>query len=103
MSYLEAEHDDRPQPGRALTTRDEGATMKTIVVNGREHRFPGEEIGRGELALLAFPHVGAVGPSALTIAYDHGPSEAPCGLLAAGRQTRILDGQTFSVSLTDKS
>lgn len=88
--------------GRSLTRIDQHQT-KTIVVNGRELPFAGEEIGRNELARLAFPNIGTGGQSSLTVAYDHGAAEAPSGLLTAGRTTRVLEGQTFSVSLTDKS
>lgn len=87
----------------AVTVASTKSVEKTIVVNGREHRFAGSDIGRAELVRLAFPAmVGPVG-SALTVAYDNGPANAPAGLLTAGRTTRVLDGQSFSVSLTDKS
>ncbi len=76
---------------------------KTIVVNGRSHLVLTSEIGRGELMALAFPGAANVDPGALTIAYDHGPSTAPSGLLAPDRPVRVLHGQTFSVTLTDKS
>lgn len=92
----------------AASTAPAGALViagdcKKIVVNGREHAFAGDEIGRGELARLAFPALGAGEESALTVAYDHGPHEGRHGLLGSGRTTRVLDGQTFSVSLCDKS
>jgi len=97
-------HSADTAPGRALTVADTNARdYKTIVVNGREHPFVGDEIGRGELARLAFPTVTLAGQSALTVAYDHGPEGASHGLLGSGRTTRVLDGQTFSVSLCDKS
>ena len=90
--------------GRDLTLANaNGGDRKTIVVNGREHAFVGEEIGRGELARLAFPVLGMAGDGALTVAYDNGPEGARHGLLASGRTTRVLDGQTFSVSVCDKS
>ena len=91
-----------PSHGRSLTVSSR-APEKIIIVNGREHRFVGEEIDRNALARLAFPGMGTGGQSALTVAYDRGAAEAPSGLLTAGRTTRVLDGQTFSVSLTDKS
>ena len=91
------------ESGRGLTLADTSAGSKTIVVNGREHAFVGDEIGRGELARLAFPTIGGAGDSALTVAYDHGPVGAHHGLLGGGRTTRVLDGQTFSVSICDKS
>ena len=88
-------------PGRELTVTD--TSRKTIVVNGREHSFLGDEIGRGELARLAFPAIGMGREGALTVAYENGPEGARHGLLGNGRTTRVLDGQTFSVSLCDKS
>lgn len=89
--------------GRALTVVTTRSVEKTIIVNGRKHRFAGPEIDRATLVRLAFPSM--VGPtnSALTVAYDNGPANAPAGLLTANRTTRVLDGQSFSVSLTDKS
>lgn len=93
---------DQPK-GQALAVVDTDRGGKTIVVNGREHRFAGGEIGRAELASLAFPGTGPSVGSSLTVAYDHGPLEAPAGLIVPGRTTKVLDGQTFSVSQTDKS
>lgn len=90
-------------PGRSLMVDNTGPATRNIVVNGRQHRFAGDEIGRDDLARLAFPGIDGGRGSALTVAYDRGAVEAPSGLLAAGRTTRVLDGQTFSVSLTDKS
>lgn len=92
----------RPSGG-ALIAQHQEPSVKTIVVNGREHRFAGEEIGRSDLARLAFPTMETAGRGALTVAYDRGPSEAPSGILPAERKTRVLEGQTFSVSRTDKS
>jgi hypothetical protein len=99
-----APNTDDAAPGRALTvTETKAADRKTIIVNGREHAYDGDEIGRGELARLAFPTIGVAGDSALTVAYDNGPEGARHGLLGSGRTTRVLDGQAFSVSLCDKS
>lgn len=104
MNYS-TEHDSTDTaPGRSLTVADtNGGARKTIVVNGREHAFVGDEIGCGELARLAFPALDVGGDSALTVAYDNGPEGARHGLLASGRTTRVLSGQTFSVSVCDKS
>ncbi len=99
------ETDAAPSRGTLITQHQEtpAKTMKTILVNGREHRFAGEEIGRNELARLAFPAIETAGRGALTVAYDRGPLEAPSGILSVDRKTRVLEGQTFSVSRTDKS
>lgn len=98
-------HEDRvpsPAAGRALTPIH-AAAPKTIVVNGRTHPFDGNEIRRSELVKLAFPESRNDHGSALTVAYDYGPSSAPSGLIATDSPVRVLDGQTFNVSLTDKS
>lgn len=90
--------------GRALMVADTTpSACKTIVVNGREHGFDGDTIGRDELARIAFPTIGAASSSALTVTYDNGPEGQRHGLLGIGSTTRVLEGQTFSVSLCDKS
>lgn len=90
-------------PASVTAAENQVASIKTIVVNGRDHRFAGDEIGRYDLSRIAFPTIGTAGRGALTVAYDRGPLEAPSGILSADRKTRVLDGQTFSVSRTDKS
>ena len=94
---------DTGAPNGGLVAHRQCDPAKTIVVNGREHRFAGEEIGRTDLARLAFPAMETASRGALTVAYDRGPVEAPSGILSSERKTRVLDGQTFSVSRTDKS
>jgi hypothetical protein len=90
--------------GRALMVADtKPSGGKTIVVNGRENRFEGDTIGRDELARIAFPTIGTGSSSALTVTYDNGPEGQRHGLLGVGSTTRVLEGQTFSVSLCDKS
>ena len=96
------ETDAAPSRGTLIMQHQE-TPAKTILVNGREHRFTGEEIGRNELARLAFPAIETPGRGALTVAYDRGPLEAPSGILSSERKTRVLEGQTLSVSRTDKS
>lgn len=90
--------------GHALMVADTPPSGgRTIVVNGREHAFEGDAIGRDELARIAFPTIGAASSSALTVTYDNGPEGQRHGLLGIGSTTRVLEGQTFSVSLCDKS
>jgi hypothetical protein len=93
---------DDKGPSRALALRSTEDTTKTILVNGREHPYAGDQIGRTELVRLAFPDLSGTN-GAVTVAYDHGPLDAPTGLLGGDRTTRVLQGQTFSVSCTDKS
>lgn len=92
---------DPPRAVRIQDTPD--AAALTIVVNGRKHRFHAKLISRDELANLAFPGARAASGRILTVTYDHGPEDAPCGLLVPGRSTTIVDGQTFNVIQTDKS
>lgn len=91
-------HPDGTLPATTLRTE-----MRSIVVNGRIHAHAGETIDRGELARLAFPGIAPTASQALTVAYDGGPSGFASGILPAGASTAIENGQTFSVSLTDKS
>lgn len=92
---------DPPRVVRIQDTVDAG--VLTIVVNGRKHRLHAKAISREELAGLAFPGARPSNERVLTVTYDHGPEEAPCGLLVPGRSTTIVDGQTFNVIQTDKS
>lgn len=79
------------------------AVVRTIVVNGRSHLFAGDEIGTKELAQLAFPEQDGRAYAALTVAYERGPLVAESGLMTGRTTTPVAEGQSFSVSLTDKS
>lgn len=76
---------------------------RTIVVNGRSLRFEGETIDRQQVARIAYPTIDAAAERSLTVAYNGSASGGPAGLLAAGQTTEVVNGQTFNVSLTDKS
>lgn len=91
---------DASPPATALVR---SAPVRTIVVNGRSHLFAGEEIGTKELARLAFPEQDGRSYAALTVAYEGGPLVAESGLMTGRTMTPVAEGQSFSVSLTDKS
>ncbi len=76
---------------------------RSIVVNGRSHVHAGDRISTHDLVRFAFPGADRLERSALTVAYDGGPLQAHSGLLAVNASTPITEGQSFSVSLTDKS
>ena len=89
-----------PPPSGALVRT---STVRTIVVNGRSHLFAGEDIGPRDLARLAFPEQEGRSYAALTVAYEGGPLGAASGLMTGSVKTPVTEGQSFSVSLTDKS
>jgi hypothetical protein len=91
---------DASPPSTALVR---SAAVRTIVVNGRSHLFAGDEIGTRELARLAFPEQDGRSYAALTVAYEGGPLVAESGLMTGRTTTPVAEGQSFSVSLTDKS
>lgn len=91
---------DASPPTTALVR---SAAVRTIVVNGRSHLFAGDEIGTKELARLAFPEQEGRSYAALTVAYEGGPLVAESGLMTGRTTTPVAEGQSFSVSLTDKS
>lgn len=96
-----------PPPSTAFThtstALERTSTVRTIVVNGRSHLFAGDEIGTKDLARLAFPEQEGRSYAALTVAYEGGPLVAESGLMTGRTMTPVTEGQSFSVSLTDKS
>lgn len=91
---------DTSPPATALVR---SAAVRSIVVNGRSHLFAGDEIGTKDLARLAFPEQQGRSYAALTVAYEGGPLVAESGLMTGRTTTPVAEGQSFSVSLTDKS
>ncbi|NJR77507.1 hypothetical protein [Sphingomonas corticis] len=91
---------DASPPTTALVR---SAAVRSIVVNGRSHLFAGDEIGTKDLARLAFPEQQGRSYAALTVAYEGGPLVAGSGLMTGRTTTPVAEGQSFSVSLTDKS
>lgn len=88
---------------RIPTAPARDSTVRTIMVNGRSHLFAGDEIGTKDLARLAFPEQEGRSYAALTVAYEGGPLVAESGLMTGRTTTPVAEGQSFSVSLTDKS
>lgn len=103
MKNEEAGEQAGPTQSRAVATIGESVTTKCIVVNGRSHVHTGDSINTRDLVRLAFPDAERIERYALTVAYDGGPREAHAGLLGGNASTPVIEGQKFSVSLTDKS
>lgn len=93
---------DIPRPSTLPATTTQ-TRVRTIVVNGAAHAFDGDTIDRNQLAALAFPDTQPGSTQGLTVAFRGGPPEASIGILPVGRSAVVHQGQTFSVSLTDKS
>ncbi len=80
-----------------------GGEVRTIVVNGREHRFAGDRIGHGELAGLAYPGLGEREGRALVASFGAGPVGRERGVVAHGGKVEVVEGQRFDVCITDRS
>lgn len=80
--------------------------VRTILVNGRPCQVRGDEVSHHQLVRLAHPDASTAlrrGDSAMTVTYLRGPAIAPEGILAPLERTRIVDGESFSVTRTDRS
>lgn len=88
--------------GRELVEIGE-RTVRTIVVNGREHRFADDRIGHGQLARLAFPTLEERESRSLVASFGGGPAERERGVVPFGGTVEVAEGQRFNVSVTDRS
>lgn len=80
--------------------------FRTILVNGRACRVRGEEVGFHQLVRLAHPDAAPAlrrDEAAMTVTYLRGPAIAPEGVLSPLERIRIVDGESFSVTRTDRS
>lgn len=80
-----------------------GDAVRTIVVNGRKHRFAGDQIGHGELATLAYPMLEERQGRSLVASFGAGPEGQERGVVAHGRRVDVVEGQRFDVRVTDRS
>lgn len=86
-------HDDRDKPKNSVT----------IIVNGRPHDLPKEEISFGEIVSIAFPGQSQGGNICFTVTYKRGHGSKPEGTLVEGQVVKIKEGMIFNVTRTDKS
>jgi hypothetical protein len=66
----------------------------------------GDEVSHHQLVRLAHPEAAPAlrsGQSAMTVTYLRGPAIAPEGILSPVERVRIVDGESFSVTRTDRS
>jgi hypothetical protein len=96
------EHQDAA-PGREIVGPVDSDNVRTIVVNGREHRFAGDRIGHGELATLAYPSLSEKKGRSLVASFGAGPAGQERGVVAHGGKVDVVEGQQFDVRVTDRS
>ncbi|CAB4945914.1 unannotated protein [freshwater metagenome] len=96
------ENNEPATTGRELVTTND-RTVRTIVVNGREHRFADDRIGHDQLARLAFPTLAERESRSLVASFGGGPADHERGVVPFGGTVEIAQGQRFNVCVTDKS
>lgn len=75
----------------------------TIIVNGRPHELPKEEVSFAEIVSIAFPGQSQGGDICFTVTYKRGQGNKPEGTLVEGEAVKIKEGMIFNVTRTDKS
>ncbi|WP_210358333.1 multiubiquitin domain-containing protein [Sphingomonas beigongshangi] len=77
----------------------------SIIVNGRHAEVAVRELTFENLVSLAFPGINplSTGSRSLTVTYRRGPADRPEGSLVARENVRVLQGEVFNVTATDKS
>jgi len=74
----------------------------SIIVNGREREFAGNEISFEQVVALA--NLGSEGVNIVfTVTYKRGEGHKPEGSLVAGESVKVKQGMIFNVTRTDKS
>lgn len=87
------------------SNRDSAKPPKTvtIIVNGRPHELPKEEISFSALVDIAFPGQSQGDGICFTVTYKRGQGNKPEGTLVDGESVKLKDGMVFNVTRTDKS
>jgi hypothetical protein len=75
----------------------------TIIVNGRAHELPKEEMSFAEIVDIAFPDQVQGGNIVFTVTYTRGRGDKPEGELVEGGSVKVKDKMVFNVVRTDKS
>ena len=75
-----------------------------IIVNGQAKDVEGDRLSFEEAVSLAYNGNPPQGSGwEFTVGYRRGPHEKPEGSLTAGHSVKIVDGEVFNVTGTDKS
>lgn len=78
--------------------------MTRIIVNGQPKEVDGDELSFDQAVSLAYNGNPPQGPGwEFTVGYRRGPHDKPEGSLTAGHSVKIVDGEIFNVTGTDKS
>lgn len=87
------QHSDSDKPKKTVT----------IIVNGRAHELPKEEISFAEVVDIAYPGQVQGGNIVFTVTYKRGHGDKPEGELVEGQSVKVKDKMVFNVVRTDKS
>jgi len=81
----------------------ENKKMVTIIVNGKPHEWPKEEITYAEVVTLEVPDYPQHQEITYSVTYKRGHGNKPEGTLAPGASVRVKEGMVFNVSETGQS
>jgi hypothetical protein len=95
----ESSRADQPEePGRPHPV------ITMVIVNGQQKQVEGDRLSFQQAIELAYDGNPPQGPGwEFTVGYRRGPREKPEGSLTAGHSVKIVDGEIFNVTGTDKS
>lgn len=75
----------------------------TIVVEGKPHEWPKDEISFAEVVTLEVPNYSQHPEITYSVKYKRGLGERPEGVLVPGASVKVKEGMVFSVSETGQS
>lgn len=75
----------------------------TIIVEGKPHEWPKEEISYAEVVTLEVPNYAQHPEITYSVKYKRGQGNKPEGVLAPGATVKVKEGMVFSVSETGQS
>lgn len=75
----------------------------TIIVNGKPHEWPKDEISYAEVVTLEVPTYPQHPEITYSVKYKKGHGDKPEGILSPGASIKVKDGMIFSVSETGQS
>lgn len=75
----------------------------TIIVEGKEYKWPKDEITYAEVVTLEIPDYPQHTEILYSVKYKRGQGNKPEGTLTVGTSVKVKDGMIFSVSPTGQS
>lgn len=84
-----------------MATSDKDKKLVTIIVEGKPHEWPKEDISYEEVIKLEIPNYDS--NVTYSIKYKRGQGNKPEGILAPGSSVKVKEGMVFNVSETGQS